>query len=130
MDENKKKLLIRSVVIGGIVGSLAVAFKSKAKVCTCVTNCYEKTTEVLKFVNENRTEIIEQLKTTSDKVTKTIDETNHDLKAITENIKHLKDSSSQMISTVQETKDHLVTMYETCREKFDEGQEIADKKDA
>ena len=119
LEENKKKLLIRSVILGGIAGTIAVAFKSKSNYCSCVTSYYEKATDVLKFVNENRSEIVAQLKTTSTKVTKAIDETNHDLKAISENIKHLKDSSSQMISTVQETKDNLVTMFETCKAKLE-----------
>jgi uncharacterized coiled-coil DUF342 family protein len=132
LEESRKKLLIQSIVIGGIVGSLAVAFKSKSKMCSCLSSSYEKTTEILSFVNENRAEIIGQLKTTSAKVTKAMDETNRDLKAITENIKHLKDSSSQMISTVQETKENLVNMYVTCKQNFEAeaNQKLEEGKDA
>lgn len=133
MEEQKKKLLIRGAVIGGIIGGAAIALNSKSKVCPCLTKMYTTTTDVLKFLNENRTEIIEQLKTTSEKFTKVVDETNQDLKALTENIKHLKESSSEMVTTVQETKDQLVNMYETCKQKFDEEnitQILDEKKDA
>ncbi|RXJ00326.1 hypothetical protein DS745_12405 [Anaerobacillus alkaliphilus] len=119
MEESRKKLIIRSAVIGGVVGSIVVALRSKKNLSSCINSCYEKTTDILKFVNENRSEIIDQLKTTSDKVTRAIDDTNNDLKALSSNIKHLKDSSAQMILTVQDTKDHLVTMYETCKQKYE-----------
>jgi flagellar biosynthesis chaperone FliJ len=132
LEESRKKLLIQSIVIGGIVGSLAVAFKSKSKMCSCLSSSYVKATEILSFVNENRSEIIGQLKTTSAKVTKAMDETNQDLKAITENIKHLKNSSSQMISTVQETKDALINMYVTGKENFEveANQKLEEEKNA
>ncbi len=118
MEERRKKLLVRSALVGGIVG-VVIATKSKQGVCSCLKEYYEKTTDILKFINENRTEIIEQLKNTSDKVTKTIDETNKDLKAISENVKHLKDSSTEMITTVQETKNQLFNLYQTCKQKYE-----------
>lgn len=118
MEENQKKLLIKSVLLGTIAGSVVIAVKTKPNRCS-LTSCYKKTTDFLNFINENRGEIIEQLKSTSKKLTKAIDETTDDLKAISQNIKHLKESSSQVISTVQETKSSLITMYGTCKEKFE-----------
>ncbi len=120
LEENRKKLIIRSAMIGGLVGSIVVALRSKESIRFCISNYYEKTTDVLKFVNENRSGIIDQLKNSSEKVTKAIDETNKDLKALSTNIKHLKDSSAQMITTVQDTKNHLVDMYEACKHNFNE----------
>ncbi len=120
MEEQTKKMLIRGAIIGGVVGGAVVALKSKTKLSSCFTKCYRTSTDVLKFLNENRGEIVEQLKNTSEKFTKVIDETNHDLKALSENIKHLKHSSSEMVGTVQQTKDQLVDMYETCKQKFEE----------
>lgn len=119
-------------MVGGIFGTIVVAATSKKKVCSCLTNNYEKITDVLKFVNENRREIIEKLKTTSDKITNAIDDANKDLKAISENIKHLKDSSSHMVVTVKETKEQLVTMYEECKQKYETTgiQQLEEKKDA
>lgn len=119
MEEAKKKLLVRSMIIGGIIGSVVVASRSNCNMNSCVKSCYKSTTDFLKFMNENRDEIISQIKNTSDKVTKSIDETNHDLKNISENIKKLKTSSSQMITTVQKTKDELLNMYESCKLKYD-----------
>lgn len=118
MEEAKKKLLIRGVIIAGIVGSVVGVASSKSKISDCITTYCKTTTDFIKFLNENRSEIIEQVKATSDKVTNAIDVTNHDLKAISENIKHLKKSSSEMIHTVQNTKDQLVTMFESTKQKY------------
>ncbi len=127
MEEQTKKMLVRGAIIGGVVGGAVAVFKSKTQLSTCITKCYRTSTEVLKFLNENRTEIVEQLKNTSEKFTKVVDETNNDLKALSGNIKHLKRSSSEMVNTVQQTKDQLVDMYETCKHKFEEELESVDK---
>lgn len=119
MEEENKKLLIRGVVIGGIIGSVVIATSSKSKVCDRMTDCYKTTADFFKFLNESRSEIVDQMKAASGKVTKVIDDTNHDLKAISGNIKHLKNSSAQMIHVAQDTKDQLVTMFEGAKRKYE-----------
>ncbi|OIJ13573.1 hypothetical protein BKP37_09810 [Anaerobacillus alkalilacustris] len=117
MDEEKKKQLVRTMVIGGIVGSIVMATKSKKDVCSCLKTCTKKTSTFINFLNENRNEILVHIKNTSNKFTKAIDDTNHDLKAITENIKHLRKSSLQVVTAVKETKEELISLYEDCNQK-------------
>ncbi|WNF36770.1 hypothetical protein RJD24_20625 [Bacillaceae bacterium IKA-2] len=119
MEEENKKLLIRSVIIGGIIGSVVIAASSKSKVSGCMTTCSKTTADFFKFLNENRSGIIDQMKAASSKVTKAIDDTNSDLKAISGNIKKLKTSSAEVIQVAQDTKDQLMTMFESTKKKND-----------
>ncbi|OIJ21312.1 hypothetical protein BKP45_00580 [Anaerobacillus alkalidiazotrophicus] len=116
MDEDKKKQLVRTMIIGGIVGSIVMATKSKKNVCSCLKTCTKKTSTFINFINENRSEILDHIKNTSNKLTKAIDDTNHDIKAITENIKHLRNSSLQVVTAVKETKGELMSLYEDCNQ--------------
>lgn len=129
MEEAKKKLLIKGVIIGGIVGSAVMAFRTKPNLGQCIKDCYSKSAEMVKFINENRSEIISQLRTTSETVTKVIDEANDDLKVITANVKHIKDSSSKMITSLKETKEHFIEMYQCCNSHKDESVKLDEKKD-
>lgn len=120
MEKENKKLLIRGVVIGGVIGTVVIAASSKSKVSGCITNCYKTTADFFKFLNQNRSGIVDQMKVVSDKMTKAIDDTNQELKAISGNIKHLKTSSSQMIQAGRDTKEKLVKMFEKTKQKCDD----------
>ncbi|WP_096201765.1 YtxH domain-containing protein [Bacillus sp. FJAT-45350] len=109
MDKKTCNTIYKGMVIGGIIGAVALFANStsRKKLLNGAKEFKETTSEVALFIKDHRHELFDQIKETSKEISTVVRDVSDDIKKLTESAVHIKESSSEIIKVTKEAADEL-----------------------
>ena len=101
-----KRWIRKGFLIGAVAGTVYVFINknSRSKVIGGVEGFTSKTKHFIKVIKENRQSVLEQLRTSGQKIQYVIEDASSDIEKLVETSKHMKDHTMAIVSALQETK--------------------------
>lgn len=118
-EEKKTHWFRRGVVIGALAGTVFLLTNKNArnKVTNCVSRCKATTERWITVIKDNQDSFIEQLKTSTDKISSIVEQASEDIEKLVESSQNVKDHTIEMIKTIQEAKEQFQTLTTKLKEE-------------
>ncbi|ADU29073.1 YtxH domain-containing protein [Evansella cellulosilytica] len=105
-EDKQGSWLRRGFLLGAVAGSIYILAnkKTRSKVINGIGECTTKTKQWIEVIKENREEIVEQLRASSNTISSVVEDASDDIQQIVETTQHMKQHTSTLLGTLQDTK--------------------------
>ncbi|SER84913.1 hypothetical protein [Salipaludibacillus aurantiacus] len=122
MEKQTKKWVISGSVLSVIAGSIFVASNKKTRegVTDFVSTASSQTKHWFQVINENRDTVVQQLRSSGDKISAIVDSASDDVEKLVETSKSLKAHVFDLLEAVQDSTEEIKGL----KSKFEERETI------
>ncbi|RKL66163.1 hypothetical protein CR203_16530 [Salipaludibacillus neizhouensis] len=114
MSEQSKKWVIGGSIIGVLSGAIIIASNDKTRngVTSFVSSTTLQTKHWITVINENRDTVVDQLRASSEKVSKVVEAASEDIQTIVDSSQNLKSHAYDLLNAIIDSKDELIELKE------------------